>query len=690
MSASSSSRGSAAGRSADDLEVGRGEKAPLMHTQTPNYGNNKHKKGQTRTQHNTRRRAQDEEEADAKICVCVCAVVDLSPGHQMDYDAFPQHAIDRFLPSIRGRPFTYGLTGNLSAGLTVALINVPLSLSLAVASATTPQAGMITAIWGALAAAICGGSQYNVMGPTQSLLRAHCSVVVVCCTVPVPAPSHRPSCLLLAFSVVALSLRVAMPCVTCGGIDPPLHAQPANTTLPFCSCPSASAECKAAIVEQAKQAHDAAVALAAVASVADKPAPPPSGIAALVDAQIKFMKDNNIQSEEELLSGLPKDADDVDHDAIINARAAQFGMKVLPTHAEFIRADGNCGPDSFDFEMALAKYDRVPTDITKRAERSEEIRRAIVAWMRANPGFNVQTAPDREGGPQIPYRLDELVDRGAGERNVAAAWERACVEFSADRAYVRQGFLQGMATHYGHDIHILTSGTHQTERFSIYASGDPMQPAATRPVWLGNWYCVHFVPLVPLDFPEVHAEEEFAGQLRRAREADKNLLGLSVPDFKALSHRSGTLSAFKEWQDDDVLKLLEPLMLKLFNAVSFQALNPAVVPHVQSLCNGIWPAAIKDHITVVMTAVKGVCALSDSGRMMTSGLSLSSRTETFKLPLYRAVYRFFAAKDPSLRRPVAGQEEYSHSKANITALTKLGQYHSTSAHAALPIALAAD
>lgn len=106
------------------------------------------------------------ESAVRRACVCP---VDLSPGHQLEYDAFPQHAIDKFLPAIRGRPFTYGLTGNLSAGLTVALINIPLSLSLAVASATTPQAGMITAVWGALAAAITGGSQYNIMGPTGAL-----------------------------------------------------------------------------------------------------------------------------------------------------------------------------------------------------------------------------------------------------------------------------------------------------------------------------------------------------------------------------------------------------------------------------------------------------------------------------------------------------------------------------------------
>lgn len=90
-------------------------------------------------------------------------------GAEEEEEEFTANWADRFLPSIHDRPFTYKLTSNLSAGLTVALINVPLSLSLAVASATTPQVGMITAIWGSLVAAIFGGSQYNIQGPTGAL-----------------------------------------------------------------------------------------------------------------------------------------------------------------------------------------------------------------------------------------------------------------------------------------------------------------------------------------------------------------------------------------------------------------------------------------------------------------------------------------------------------------------------------------
>ncbi len=58
---------------------------------------------------------------------------------------------------------------NLKSGLTVALISIPLSVSLAVASGATPMIGIITAIWAGLVAAIFGGSNFNVVGPTGAL-----------------------------------------------------------------------------------------------------------------------------------------------------------------------------------------------------------------------------------------------------------------------------------------------------------------------------------------------------------------------------------------------------------------------------------------------------------------------------------------------------------------------------------------
>ncbi|HLC75743.1 MAG TPA: SulP family inorganic anion transporter [Candidatus Peribacterales bacterium] len=58
---------------------------------------------------------------------------------------------------------------NWKAGLTVALVSLPLSISLAIAANATPVMGLVTAIWAGLFAAIFGGSNFNVVGPTGAL-----------------------------------------------------------------------------------------------------------------------------------------------------------------------------------------------------------------------------------------------------------------------------------------------------------------------------------------------------------------------------------------------------------------------------------------------------------------------------------------------------------------------------------------
>jgi SulP family sulfate permease len=61
------------------------------------------------------------------------------------------------------------LKQNWKSGLTVSLVSIPLSVSLAVASGANPTMGIITAIWAGLIASIFGGSNYNIVGPTGAL-----------------------------------------------------------------------------------------------------------------------------------------------------------------------------------------------------------------------------------------------------------------------------------------------------------------------------------------------------------------------------------------------------------------------------------------------------------------------------------------------------------------------------------------
>lgn len=58
---------------------------------------------------------------------------------------------------------------NWQSGITVALVSVPLSISLAVASQTMPLVGIITAIWSGFVASLLAGSNFNIIGPTGAL-----------------------------------------------------------------------------------------------------------------------------------------------------------------------------------------------------------------------------------------------------------------------------------------------------------------------------------------------------------------------------------------------------------------------------------------------------------------------------------------------------------------------------------------
>lgn len=61
------------------------------------------------------------------------------------------------------------LKNNWKSGLTVSLVAIPLSISLAVAAGASPTQGIITAIWAGIIASLFGGSDYNIVGPTGAL-----------------------------------------------------------------------------------------------------------------------------------------------------------------------------------------------------------------------------------------------------------------------------------------------------------------------------------------------------------------------------------------------------------------------------------------------------------------------------------------------------------------------------------------
>lgn len=59
---------------------------------------------------------------------------------------------------------------DLLAGVTVGIIAIPLAMALAIAVGVAPQHGLYTGIVGGLIIAICGGSRFNISGPTAAFV----------------------------------------------------------------------------------------------------------------------------------------------------------------------------------------------------------------------------------------------------------------------------------------------------------------------------------------------------------------------------------------------------------------------------------------------------------------------------------------------------------------------------------------
>ncbi|HVU29662.1 MAG TPA: SulP family inorganic anion transporter [Sphingomicrobium sp.] len=63
-----------------------------------------------------------------------------------------------------------GFAGDTLAGITVALVALPLSIAIAIASGASPKAGLITAIIGGFLISLLGGSRVQIGGPTGAFI----------------------------------------------------------------------------------------------------------------------------------------------------------------------------------------------------------------------------------------------------------------------------------------------------------------------------------------------------------------------------------------------------------------------------------------------------------------------------------------------------------------------------------------
>lgn len=69
------------------------------------------------------------------------------------------------------------LLADTMAGITVALVALPLSIAIAIASGATPKAGLITAILGGLVISALGGSRVQIGGPTGAFIVVVAAVI---------------------------------------------------------------------------------------------------------------------------------------------------------------------------------------------------------------------------------------------------------------------------------------------------------------------------------------------------------------------------------------------------------------------------------------------------------------------------------------------------------------------------------
>ena len=77
--------------------------------------------------------------------------------------------IPEFFISLKKYNFKMFLN-DMAAGIIVAIVALPLSIALGIASGVTPEAGLITAVIGCFIVAILGGSKFQIAGPTGAFI----------------------------------------------------------------------------------------------------------------------------------------------------------------------------------------------------------------------------------------------------------------------------------------------------------------------------------------------------------------------------------------------------------------------------------------------------------------------------------------------------------------------------------------
>src|SRR5688500_10343607 len=76
----------------------------------------------------------------------------------------------KIITVLRERYGLAGLRADILAGLTVAIVALPLSMAIAIGSGVTPDRGLYTAIVGGFLVSLLGGSRFQIGGPAGAFI----------------------------------------------------------------------------------------------------------------------------------------------------------------------------------------------------------------------------------------------------------------------------------------------------------------------------------------------------------------------------------------------------------------------------------------------------------------------------------------------------------------------------------------
>src|SRR5689334_1436115 len=89
----------------------------------------------------------------------------VAPSH-----GFAELFTPKLITVLRERYGLRDLKDDVVAGLTVAIVALPLSMAIAIASGTTPERGLYTSIVGGFFVSALGGSRFQIGGPAGAFI----------------------------------------------------------------------------------------------------------------------------------------------------------------------------------------------------------------------------------------------------------------------------------------------------------------------------------------------------------------------------------------------------------------------------------------------------------------------------------------------------------------------------------------